>query len=66
MDTPYPELYFRVMVWLFKVRDLLRPRRHVLAEVNIQSGFCVLDYGCGPGSYTVIAARLVGESGQGP
>ena len=26
--------------------------------------FRVLDYGCGPGGYTIVAARLVGESGR--
>jgi ubiquinone/menaquinone biosynthesis C-methylase UbiE len=32
--------------------------------VGIQPGFRVLDYGCGPGSYTPPLAELVGESGM--
>ncbi len=64
MDTPQPDFAFRWMAWMFKVRDLLRPREPILAEVNLQPGFRVLDYGCGPGSYTLAAARLVRESGK--
>lgn len=64
MDTPQPNFAFRGMSWMFKVRDRLLPRKHILAEVNIQPGFRVLDYGCGPGSYTIVAARLVGEAGK--
>jgi len=64
MPTPQSNFSFRVMAWMFKVRDRLLPRKHILAEVDIQPGFRVLDYGCGPGGYTIAAARLVGESGQ--
>ena len=61
MPTPQSNLSFRMMSWMFKVRDRLLPRRHILAEVDIQPSFRVLDYSCGPGSYTVIAAwRAIG------
>jgi len=40
------------------------PRENVLLEVGIKPGFCILDYGCGPGSYTIIAAKLAGERGK--
>jgi ubiquinone/menaquinone biosynthesis C-methylase UbiE len=36
----------------------------VLREAGIESGVCVLDYGCGPGSYIVPLAKLVGPSGK--
>jgi len=56
-------LGFRAMSLMFKVRDFLKPRGDVLSEAGIQPGFTVLDYGCGPGSYTLLAAGLVGPAG---
>ncbi|MFB0515047.1 MAG: class I SAM-dependent methyltransferase [Candidatus Neomarinimicrobiota bacterium] len=64
MDSPQSNCSFRTMAWMFKVRDLVLPREKILAEVGLQPGQQVLDYGCGPGSYTVVAARLVGNEGQ--
>lgn len=55
---------FRLMTLAFNIRDLVRPRMDVLREVGIKPGFYVLDYGCGPGSYLVPLAELVGPSGQ--
>ena len=55
---------FRLMALGYRFRDLRLPRRNILKEVGIKPGFRVLDYGCGPGSYTFPLAELVGESGQ--
>jgi ubiquinone/menaquinone biosynthesis C-methylase UbiE len=49
---------------IFKVRDFLRPREEILREAEIGPGAHVLDYGCGPGSYTLLAAEIVGASGR--
>ena len=57
------KLAFNMMSLWFKIRDLLSPPSIILSEVDIKPGFCVLDYGCGPGSYTIVAAELVGPSG---
>jgi ubiquinone/menaquinone biosynthesis C-methylase UbiE len=57
-------LGFRAMAFTFKVRDFLRPRKDIVKEVGIKSGFHVLDYGCGPGSYITAVADLVGKSGK--
>lgn len=46
------------------IRDLLIPREKVLSEVEIKPGFSILDYGCGPGSYSIIAAKSVGNKGK--
>jgi len=35
-----------------------------LAEVGVRSGQVVLDFGCGSGTYTIPAAKLVGEGGR--
>ena len=64
MDRPMTDLSFRFMSLLFKLRDYLKPRCDILMEAGIRQGFNVLDYGCGPGSYTVIAAELVGITGK--
>jgi ubiquinone/menaquinone biosynthesis C-methylase UbiE len=55
---------FRIMTFMFKVRDYLRPRSDVLKEAGIEPGFSVLDFGCGPGGYIVSLAELVGPSGK--
>ncbi len=59
-----PSLAFNLMSYMFKLRDLLRPRDEILKEAEIEPGFRVLDYGCGPGGYVGGAAGLVGESGK--
>lgn len=64
MDKPMPKFHFKCMSSTFKVRDFFRPRKHILEEVGIEPGFHVLDYGCGPGSYTIPLAELVGKSGK--
>ena len=64
MDKPMPDSHFKFMSFGYRFRDLFMPRRNVLAEVGIKSGFSVLDYGCGPGGYIVAAAELVGKSGK--
>lgn len=55
---------FSMMSLLFKVRDWIMPRRKVLDEVGIKTGESVLDFGCGPGDYSVAAAELVGPNGK--
>lgn len=64
MDKPEPNLHFKVMSLIFKFRDFFSPRRNILKEVGIKPGFYILDYGCGPGSYTTAAAKLLGSAGK--
>ena len=64
MAKPMPNFAFNAMSCMFKLRDLILPRKQVLKEVGIKPGFRVLDYGCGPGGYVAGAANLVGESGK--
>jgi ubiquinone/menaquinone biosynthesis C-methylase UbiE len=56
--------HFRLMALTYAWRDLLHPRAEVLKEVGIRAGSRVLDFGCGPGSYVVPVADLVGPSGK--
>ena len=55
---------YKVMAFTFKVRDFFRPRRNIVKEIGLKPGFQVLDFGCGPGSYIVPVAELVGEPGK--
>jgi len=57
-------VHFKFMSCGYKFRDLLLPRIDILREVGIKPGFRVLDYGCGPGSYTSTMVELVGKSGK--
>jgi len=61
VHKPMSYLHFNIMTFGFAIRDLLmNPERKVL-EARIQSGYRVLDYGCGTGSYSIIASELVGD-----
>jgi len=64
MDKPMPNHHFKFMSFGYKFRDFFSPRMNILKEVGIKPGFHVLDYGCGPGSYIIPLAELVGESGK--
>lgn len=56
---------FWLMTLLFRVRDMIWPPIETLAATGlIKEGARVLDFGCGPGSYTVAAAKLVGAAGR--
>ena len=52
------------MTAILKFRDVLIPPSKILSEVWLRPGSSVLDYGCGPGSFSIGAAQLVGESGK--
>jgi ubiquinone/menaquinone biosynthesis C-methylase UbiE len=48
----------------FRLRDWLRPPVNVLREAGVLPGMTVLDFGCGPGSFSLASARLVGTQGH--
>jgi len=64
MDKPMSNFDFKFMFLGYRFRDFSLPRKNILKEVGIKPGFYVLDYGCGPGSYIIPLAELVGESGK--
>ena len=61
---PKSNLHFRLMTLAFKFRDLLRPPQRLLKQARLEEGMRVVDYGCGPGSFTIPAAELVGPEGK--
>jgi len=62
-DKPMPDIGFRMMSFLFRIRDFFRNPRSLLDKVGIEEGQTLLDFGCGSGSYAIPAARMVGEKG---
>lgn len=64
MSVPITNSHFKFMTLALKLRDIFKPPRKVLKEANIKAGDTVLDFGCGPGSYSLAAAKLVGEKGK--
>ncbi len=52
------------MSLIFWLRDKVVPPLQVLNEVGIEPGYFVLDFGCGPGGFTIAAAELVGTHGK--
>ncbi|MFX0105810.1 MAG: class I SAM-dependent methyltransferase [Candidatus Hodarchaeota archaeon] len=55
---------FKFMVRHFKKRDEKYPPPDKIKKTKIKKGDIVLDYGCGPGSYTIAAAEVVGDTGK--
>jgi len=64
MTKPQGRMAFAFMVLVFRVRDRLWPPAEVLRQVGVLPGHTVLDFGCGPGGYSLAAARLVGPAGK--
>jgi ubiquinone/menaquinone biosynthesis C-methylase UbiE len=57
-------LSFKFMSSYFRIRDFFSPPIDTLEKIGIRPGWEVLDYGCGSGSYSIPAARLVGPTGK--
>ena len=55
---------FFLMSLVFRVRDFVRPPVRILQEAGVMPGQTVLDYGCGPGSFSVASAQIVGPTGK--
>jgi ubiquinone/menaquinone biosynthesis C-methylase UbiE len=51
------------MSWSFRKRDTASFTSPFLDEVAIRPGDTVLDFGCGPGSFSIAAAHRTGPSG---
>jgi len=58
------DLSFRLMTLEYRLRDLGRPPERMLREIGLRCGMTALDFGCGPGSFSLAAARLVGPTGH--
>jgi len=61
---PMPDVILKSMMWLYKFEDLIRKQLRRLERIPVKEGMVVVEYGCGPGSYTIPAAKLVGPKGK--
>jgi ubiquinone/menaquinone biosynthesis C-methylase UbiE len=59
-----PNWSFRGMAVLLRFMERFRKPATRLTEVGLKSGQTVLEYGIGAGSYTIPAARMLGEAGH--
>ncbi|HNT86582.1 MAG TPA: methyltransferase domain-containing protein [Candidatus Hydrogenedentes bacterium] len=48
----------------FRIRDLFQPPLAILHEVGLTPSQTVLDFGCGPGAFSIAAAEIVGPEGR--
>ncbi|TFF86295.1 MAG: class I SAM-dependent methyltransferase [Promethearchaeota archaeon] len=55
---------YKGMALFFKIRDFLKPPMNKIKKSKVNQGDHVLDYGCGPGSYSFAVAEVVGEEGM--
>jgi len=61
---PLNLLNFIIICLVLRIRDLFYPPKYILNDIEIQPNTTVLDFGCGPGSYSIATAELVGETGK--
>jgi len=61
---PESNAVYKLNIWFYKLTDLIWKPRRRLKKIPIKEGMAVLDYGCGPGRYTLPVARLVGPKGK--
>lgn len=64
MDRPMNSLAFRMMSAFLWFRYRGSHPAEALAEAGLRSGDTVLDFGCGPGGFSIAAASLVGKRGK--
>jgi ubiquinone/menaquinone biosynthesis C-methylase UbiE len=52
------------MCFILIIRDLFYPPKEIFNELPLKHGYKILDYGCGPGSYSIAAAELLEGTGM--
>ncbi|MBD3227262.1 MAG: methyltransferase domain-containing protein [Candidatus Lokiarchaeota archaeon] len=57
-------LDFKIMSFFFKIRDFFKDPNKKIEKIGLNEGDYVLEYGCGPGSFTIPIAKKVGASGK--
>jgi ubiquinone/menaquinone biosynthesis C-methylase UbiE len=64
MKGKMPNLAFRAMAYIgMPIRNLFMSPRKMFAEIDIETGHHILDFGCGPGIFSIMAAEKTGPSG---
>jgi ubiquinone/menaquinone biosynthesis C-methylase UbiE len=61
---PMSDSTFGLMVLTMSFEDLFRNPADKLKKAPLKQGMTVIDYACGPGRYTIPAAKMVGPTGK--
>jgi ubiquinone/menaquinone biosynthesis C-methylase UbiE len=65
MNHKNSNLKFKMMTKIgMPIRNKFMPPAKMLEEVEIKKGYNVLDYGCGPGTFSKLLSKIVGETGS--
>lgn len=56
-------LTYRMELSVIRLRDMIRSPAKVLEDLGMRAGMTVLDFGCGPGGFSLAAAQIVGPAG---
>lgn len=62
-DKPMPNVAFRGMAFALRLMEPFKRSRERLTRAGLRKDQIVLEYGCGIGSYTIPAAKIVGDEG---
>ncbi|MDD5622642.1 MAG: class I SAM-dependent methyltransferase [Actinomycetota bacterium] len=58
------DFHFKMMCIRFKLRDFFSPPLTMLKEAGIKRGYKILDFGCGFGSHSIAASKIIGVNGK--
>ena len=61
---PLPNITFRLMAFFLALHRRFVDIRKPMERAGIKEGQTILDFGCGPGFYTIAAAKMVGAKGK--
>ncbi len=64
IPEPMHELNFIIISFILKLRDVFYPPKYILKDIRVNPGDIVLDFGCGPGSYSTAIAELLDGTGK--
>lgn len=63
-QTPHHLLNYQAMSLILYFRDLFKPPKTVLIEIDLKLGTTILDYGCGPGNYSIAVSEILEGTGK--
>lgn len=63
-DKLMPNFVFELMALEYRIKSLISPPENELSKLGFKKDGIIMDYGCGPGRYTIPLAELTAEKGQ--